>query len=167
MNQPQNATETLELSNNCIREICGFKDKQLLIVTEENLLIAWSWGVNNSEKSTQKLERPIKDLLQFNNFVIATQTDNKDQAQLVRLCRHNKDQFYQEKSFIKCCDTILGHDEDTNECLGFNSVKEYFVKFKIQEPKERYVQEVEYDMVEKLWYVNLTNTPHFNGILGK
>jgi hypothetical protein len=60
----------------------------------------------------------------------------------------------------------LGHDERTNECFGFNSDGNYFVKFKIKEPKKHSTEQIDEDMVEQFWYVNLTNSLHFNGTFG-
>ena len=42
----------------------------------------------------------------------------------------------------------------------------YLVKFKIKEPKKHSTEQIDEDMVEQFWYVNLTNSLHFNGTFG-
>lgn len=74
--------------------------------------------------------------------------------------------YFKDKSYIKYCDIILGHEEEKNDCLGFNSRENYFVKFRLKEPTELSVELLDEDIIEQLWFVNLTNSLHFNGTYG-
>ena len=60
----------------------------------------------------------------------------------------------------------MGHDEEKNECLGFNSSGNYLVKFRLKEPKKLSIEQLDEDIVEQLWFVNLSNSLHFNGTFG-